>query len=56
MRLTFTAVLQDPSVGMKQVHYSSRTYIEGADAETLKVGEKVTFINWGNLIITAINK
>lgn len=41
---------------MKSVHYSSKVYIDGADAEVLKVDEKVTFINWGNLAIKAINR
>ena len=31
-------------------------YIERADAETLKEGENVTFINWGNLIVKKINR
>lgn len=41
---------------MKEVWFSPRVLIEGADAETLSEGEVVTFINWGNLIITKINK
>ena len=41
---------------MKDVWYSSNVYMEGADAETLTVGETVTFINWGNLVIKAINR
>ncbi|XP_077376307.1 bifunctional glutamate/proline--tRNA ligase isoform X2 [Festucalex cinctus] len=43
-------------VGMKQVWYGPRVLVEGADAETFTEGEVVTFINWGNLIITKINK
>ena len=41
---------------MKTVHYSSKLYIEGADAEVISEGEIVTFINWGNLKIAKINK
>lgn len=41
---------------MKQVWYGPRVLVEGADAETFSEGEMVTFINWGNLIITKINK
>lgn len=41
---------------MKEVWYGPRVLIEGADAETFTEGEMVTFINWGNLIITKINK
>ncbi|XP_056021865.1 bifunctional glutamate/proline--tRNA ligase-like isoform X2 [Ostrea edulis] len=57
-----TGVMQKPrhpkneSVGMKDVWYSPLVYIEGADAELLKEGELTTFINWGNLEITKINK
>uniref|UniRef100_A0A673BNK3 Bifunctional glutamate/proline--tRNA ligase n=1 Tax=Sphaeramia orbicularis TaxID=375764 RepID=A0A673BNK3_9TELE len=43
-------------VGMKEVWYGPQVMIEGADAETLSEGEVVTFINWGNIIITKINK
>nr|XP_019935574.1 PREDICTED: bifunctional glutamate/proline--tRNA ligase isoform X2 [Paralichthys olivaceus] len=43
-------------VGMKEVWYGPRVLVEGADAETFSEGEMVTFINWGNLIITKINK
>ena len=31
-------------------------HIERADAETLKEGENVTFINWGNLVVKKINR
>lgn len=41
---------------MKEVWYGPRVLVEGADAETFSEGEMVTFINWGNLIITKINK
>ncbi|CAJ0931605.1 unnamed protein product, partial [Ranitomeya imitator] len=43
-------------VGVKSVWYGPRVLIEGADAETLSEGEMVTFINWGNLIITKIHR
>ncbi|KAM6365598.1 bifunctional glutamate/proline--tRNA ligase isoform 2-T2 [Alca torda] len=43
-------------VGLKPVWYGSRVLIEGADAETLTEGEVVTFINWGNIIITKLNR
>lgn len=48
--------VQNAEVGMKEVWYGPRVLVEGADAETFKEGEIVTFINWGNLIITKINK
>uniref|UniRef100_A0A8C3A5U8 proline--tRNA ligase n=1 Tax=Cyclopterus lumpus TaxID=8103 RepID=A0A8C3A5U8_CYCLU len=47
---------KNAEVGMKKVWYGPRVLVEGADAETFAEGEMVTFINWGNLIITKINK
>ncbi|XP_047435934.1 bifunctional glutamate/proline--tRNA ligase isoform X2 [Mugil cephalus] len=47
---------KNADVGMKEVWYGPRVLVEGADAETFTEGEVVTFINWGNLIITKINK
>ncbi|XP_078132185.1 bifunctional glutamate/proline--tRNA ligase isoform X2 [Sander vitreus] len=47
---------KNTEVGMKTVWYGPRVLVEGADAETFSEGEMVTFINWGNLIITKINK
>jgi len=41
---------------MKPVWYSSRVLIEKDDADHFTVGENVTFINWGNLIISSIDK
>ncbi|XP_060102446.1 bifunctional glutamate/proline--tRNA ligase isoform X11 [Heteronotia binoei] len=47
---------KNSEVGLKPVWYSPKVLIEGADAETLTEGETVTFINWGNIIITKIHK
>lgn len=47
---------KNAEVGTKQVWYGPRVLVEGADAETFSEGEMVTFINWGNLTITKINK
>uniref|UniRef100_A0AAQ5YBR8 Bifunctional glutamate/proline--tRNA ligase n=1 Tax=Amphiprion ocellaris TaxID=80972 RepID=A0AAQ5YBR8_AMPOC len=47
---------KNTEVGLKEVWYGPRVLVEGADAETFTEGEVVTFINWGNLIITKINK
>ncbi|KAG7277462.1 hypothetical protein CRUP_022550, partial [Coryphaenoides rupestris] len=47
---------KNTEVGMKDVWYGPKVLVDGADAETFSVGEVVTFINWGNLIITKINK
>ncbi|XP_068259281.1 bifunctional glutamate/proline--tRNA ligase isoform X3 [Nyctibius grandis] len=47
---------KNTDVGLKPVWYGSSVLIEGADAETLTEGEVVTFINWGNIIITKLNR
>ncbi|NXF95996.1 SYEP ligase, partial [Eubucco bourcierii] len=47
---------QNADVGLKPVWYGCRVLIEGADAETLTEGEVVTFINWGNVVITKLNR
>ncbi|XP_067421040.1 bifunctional glutamate/proline--tRNA ligase isoform X2 [Emydura macquarii macquarii] len=47
---------KNTDVGLKPVWYSSKVLIEGADAETFTEGETVTFINWGNIIITKIHR
>uniref|UniRef100_A0A4W5L7W9 Glutamyl-prolyl-tRNA synthetase 1 n=1 Tax=Hucho hucho TaxID=62062 RepID=A0A4W5L7W9_9TELE len=47
---------KNTEVGMKEVWYGPRVLVEGADAETFTKGEIVTFINWGNIIITEIHK
>lgn len=47
---------KNADVGMKQVWFGPKVFIEGADAETFTEGEMVTFINWGNLIITKIHR
>ncbi|KAM6128341.1 LOW QUALITY PROTEIN: bifunctional glutamate/proline--tRNA ligase [Pterocles gutturalis] len=47
---------KNADVGLKPVWYGFRVLIEGADAETLAEGEVVTFINWGNIIITKLNR
>ncbi|XP_063040031.1 bifunctional glutamate/proline--tRNA ligase [Engraulis encrasicolus] len=47
---------KNAEVGMKTVWYGPKVYVEGADAETFTEGEMVTFINWGNIIITKIHR
>jgi len=41
---------------MKVVWYGSKVWIEKDDADHFTVGENVTFINWGNLVIKSIDK
>lgn len=31
-------------------------YLEGEDAENLKPGEKITMINWGNMLVDHISR
>ncbi|XP_076833600.1 bifunctional glutamate/proline--tRNA ligase isoform X2 [Brachyhypopomus gauderio] len=47
---------KNTDVGMKQVWYGPKVFVEGADAETFAEGETVTFINWGNIIISKIHR
>lgn len=47
---------KNADMGMKKVWVSSKVYIDGADADTLHDGEKVTLINWGNFLIKSINR
>uniref|UniRef100_A0A3B3QNJ4 Glutamyl-prolyl-tRNA synthetase 1 n=1 Tax=Paramormyrops kingsleyae TaxID=1676925 RepID=A0A3B3QNJ4_9TELE len=47
---------KNTDVGVKPVWYGPRVLVEGADAETFSEGETVTFINWGNLVITKIHR
>lgn len=49
-------LFQNTDLGTKDTWYSPLVYIEGADAQLLSEGEMVTFINWGNLKLTKINK
>ena len=45
---------KNPSVGEKTVWVGPKILIEQVDAKTLKEGENVTFINWGNIKIKKI--
>lgn len=47
---------KNPAVGEKQVVVGPKLLIDTADAEVLKENENCTFINWGNLLITKINR
>lgn len=52
----FVGCVQNAEVGLKEVWYGPRVLIDGADAETFTEGETVTFINWGNVVITKIHR
>ncbi|KAH0558106.1 bifunctional glutamate/proline--tRNA ligase isoform X1 [Cotesia glomerata] len=47
---------KSPELGMKKVLVGKKIFIERVDADTLKSGEKATFISWGNLMIENIKK
>ena len=47
---------QNPEVGQKEVWYGSRVWVEGADAASLREGEVVTLLNWGNITITKVTR
>ena len=47
---------KDPSVGQKTVWRGPTVLVDGEDAETMKEGENVTFINWGNITVKKVNK
>eukprot|EP00731_Ephydatia_muelleri_P022193 Em0014g784a len=47
---------KNPEVGEKKVWLGPKVFLEGADAELLQVGELVTLINWGNVVIKKINR
>eukprot|EP00177_Eucheuma_denticulatum_P002124 GFKZ01003790.1.p1 GENE.GFKZ01003790.1~~GFKZ01003790.1.p1 ORF type:complete len:529 (+),score=92.86 GFKZ01003790.1:191-1777(+) len=43
---------KNAELGTKSVIYQSRILVEGEDADSFAVGEKVTFMDWGNMEIT----
>ncbi|GIZ03900.1 hypothetical protein CEXT_245401 [Caerostris extrusa] len=47
---------KNPELGMKNIHVGPKLLVDDFDAKAMKVGENVTFINWGNLLITNISK
>ncbi|XP_076817359.1 bifunctional glutamate/proline--tRNA ligase-like [Clavelina lepadiformis] len=47
---------KNPDIGKKPVWYGPNVLVEREDVESFVVGTDVTFINWGNLTITKIEK
>ncbi|KAI1912306.1 glutamate--tRNA ligase [Ophidiomyces ophidiicola] len=47
--------VKNPEVGMKKVVYSDSIIIDQADANTLKEGEEITLMNWGNAFVRKID-
>ena len=54
--MALSSFLQNADVGEKTVFYSKKVFIDGADAETFSENDLVTFINWGNIRMSKINK
>ncbi|KAJ3112513.1 hypothetical protein HDU96_004494 [Phlyctochytrium bullatum] len=46
---------KNPDVGLKTTLYSSEFYIEFADAKDIEIGEEVTLMDWGNVIVKSID-
>ena len=38
------------------MYYGSKLYLEGEDAETLALAQKVTMVNWGNMLVEKIDR
>jgi bifunctional glutamyl/prolyl-tRNA synthetase len=47
---------KNEQVGTKTVWYAPKLLIDYADAETIKEGEMVTFMDWGNMEIVKVQK
>lgn len=47
---------KNPELGRRNVKISNQILIDQEDAQRIKENENVTFINWGNLLITKIDK
>ncbi|CAJ0574284.1 unnamed protein product, partial [Mesorhabditis spiculigera] len=47
---------KNAEIGTKKIFHSSKILIEQVDAQTIKKGDTVTFVNWGNLQITDVKK
>lgn len=47
---------KNPEVGTKQTSFSSVIFLEQADAAALKVGEELTLMDWGNVIVEDIQR
>ncbi|KFM81927.1 Bifunctional glutamate/proline--tRNA ligase, partial [Stegodyphus mimosarum] len=47
---------KNPELGTKDIYVGPKLLVDSEDAENMKIGDNVTFINWGNLLITDIKK
>lgn len=47
---------KNAELGMKKMIFSSNLLLDQADAATLTEGEEITFMDWGNVIVTKVEK
>jgi glutamyl-tRNA synthetase len=47
---------KDASIGAKDVHYGPKVLLEQVDADLMNEGDIVTFVNWGNVKLTKVEK
>lgn len=47
---------KNAEVGTKEVIYKKEIWVEGEDADSFEIGEKVTFMDWGNMTIIKRNE
>jgi glutamyl/glutaminyl-tRNA synthetase len=47
---------KDASIGMKNVYYGSKIWLEKDDAVLISDGQMVTLMNWGNVKIHRVHK
>lgn len=48
--------LKNASIGNKAFYFTKTVYLNGEDAKSIKEGEEITLMRWGNAIITKIEK
>lgn len=47
---------KNAAVGLKSVVYQKEVWVEGEDGDSFDVGERVTFMDWGNMVVEARDK
>jgi hypothetical protein len=47
---------KNPEVGTKKVAFAPVVFIETIDAQTMALNEVVTFMDWGNAVVTSITR
>uniref|UniRef100_A0AC34GLK8 Glutamyl/glutaminyl-tRNA synthetase class Ib anti-codon binding domain-containing protein n=1 Tax=Panagrolaimus sp. ES5 TaxID=591445 RepID=A0AC34GLK8_9BILA len=47
---------KDAAIGSKDVHFGPKVFLEQVDADLMNEGDIVTFVNWGNLKLTKVEK